>query len=255
MTDKKTLGIVGGMGSHASLWLFDRIIQLSKVHNDQDYLEIILHSNSKIPDRTKAILHGGASPLPELKRSFDFLSDQGIDVGVMACMTAYYFYPDLVDQFSGTLLHPIDFVVDELENNPRCQNKKRIGLIGSTGMLKGGIYQRKLEPLGYEIMTVNDEEQEQYFMYPIYKKRGFKAGVFNEENKALFMEQLNILKANGAEVIVGACSEIPLIIDRYNINTDEMELPFIDAFDLLARKVVDYCYSSQLKETANEICA
>lgn len=254
MTDKKTLGIIGGMGSHASLWLINRIIQLCKVHNDQDYLEIILHSNSKIPDRTKAILHGGASPLPELKRSISFLSDQGIDVVVMACMTAYYYYPDLVDQFTGTLLHPIDFVVEELKNNAHCKNKKRIGLIGSTGMLKSQIYHRKLELLGYEIVTVNDKEQEQFFMYPIYKKRGFKAGIFNEENRHLFMEQFNILKANGAEVIVGACSEIPLIIDRYNINTDELELPFIDAFDLLARKVVDYCYYSQLKETANEIC-
>jgi aspartate racemase len=255
MSDKKTLGIVGGMGSHASLWLLDRIIQLCKVHSDQDYLEIILHSNSKIPDRTKAILYDGPSPVPELKKSFDMLNDQGVEVAVMACMTAYYYYPELVNRFSGKLLHPIDFVLEELANNPRCRNKKRIGLIGSTGMLKGGVYHRSLEKLGYDIITVNDEEQEKYFMYPIYKKRGFKAGVFNEENRALFMEQLTILTAKGAEVIVGACSEIPLIIDKYNICTGDMELPFIDAFDLLACKVVDHCYSSQLKEMTNEIFA
>lgn len=244
MSDKKTLGIVGGMGSLASLWLFSRIIQLCNAHSDQDYLEIILHSNSKIPDRTNAIMHGGESPLPELKKSFELLSDKGIDVGVMACMTAYYFFPDVIKQFSGKLLHPVDFVIEELLNNRYCQNKKRIGLIGSTGMLKAKIFQNRLEPLGYEIVTVNEEEQERYFMYPIYNKRGFKAGVFSKENKDLFMQQLSILKKNGAELIVGACSEIPLIIERYHIDTNEMELPFIDAFDLLARKVVDYCYSN-----------
>lgn len=243
MSDKKTLGIVGGMGSHASLWLLNRITQLSKVHTDQDYLEIILHSNSKIPDRTKAIVYDGSSPLPELTRSFELLNTEGVDVGVMACMTAYYYYNELEKVYAGKLVHPIDFVLDELQKDPRCRDKRRLGVIGSTGMLKGGIFQKKLEPLGYTILTVNPEEQEKYFMYPIYKKDGFKSGVFSEENRNLFMEQLNILRNNGAEVIVGACSEIPMIIDKYNIDVTTMDLPFIDAFDLLAHKVVDYCYN------------
>jgi len=243
MSDKKTLGIVGGMGSQASLWLLNRITQLSKVHSDQDYLDIILHSNSKIPDRTKAILYDGFSPLPELTRSFEMLNTEGVDVGVMACMTAYYYYNELEKVYAGKLVHPIDFVLDELQKDPRCRDKRKLGVIGSTGMLKGGIFQQKLEPLGYTILTVNPEEQEKYFMYPIYKENGFKSGVFNDENRTLFMEQLNILRSNGAEVIVGACSEIPMIIDKYNIDVTTMDLPFIDAFDLLAHKVVDYCYN------------
>jgi aspartate racemase len=255
MSPQKTLGIVGGMGSHASLWLFNRIIQLSKVHNDQDYLEIILHSNSRIPDRTKAILYGGHSPLPELKRSFEILNAEGIDVSVMACMTAYYYYNELAPLYSGKLVHPIEFVLEELEQNPRYKNKYRLGVIGSTGMLRGGVFQKKLEPLGYEIITVDPEEQEKYFMYPIYKENGFKSGVFNEENRELFMEQVNILERKNAEIIIGACSEIPLVIDKYNINPDEMKLPFIDAFDLLARKVVDYCYSLNQKTNCNEVRA
>jgi aspartate racemase len=255
MSPQKTLGIVGGMGSHASLWLFNRIIQLSKVHNDQDYLEIILHSNSRIPDRTKAILYGGRSPLPELKRSFEMLNTEGIDVSVMACMTAYYYYNELAPLYSGKLVHPIDFVLEELQQNPRYHNKYRLGVIGSTGMLRGGVFQQKLEPLGYEIITVDPEEQEKYFMYPIYKENGFKSGVFSEENRVLFMNQLNILERKNAEIIIGACSEIPLVIDKYNINTEAMKLPFIDAFDMLARKVVDYCYSLNQKTNCHEICA
>lgn len=255
MSPQKTLGIVGGMGSHASLWLFNRIIQLSKVHNDQDYLDIILHSNSRIPDRTRAILYGGQSPLPELKRSFAMLDKEDVDVAVMACMTAYYYYDELVPGFSGRLVHPIDFVLEELEKNPRCQDKKRIGVIGSTGMLRGGVFQRKLEPLGYEIITVDPEEQEKYFMYPIYKENGFKAGVFSEENRVLFMKQLEILENRNAEIIIGACSEIPLVVEKYEVNTAEMKLPFIDAFDMLARKVVEYCYSAKTKNNCNEVRA
>lgn len=233
------------MGAHASLWLYDRIIQLCKVHRDQDYLEIILHNNSNIPDRTQAILFNGSSPVPELRRSVNMFNEHNADVIVMACMTAYYFYPQLVSGFSGKFLHPVDFVLEELRNDPVFSARKKIGLIGSTGMLKGGVFQSKLEPLGFQIITVNEEEQEKYFMNPIYKRNGFKAGVFDDENKALFMEQFNILHDKGAEVIVGACSEVPLIIDKYNIQKTDLETPFIDAFDLLAGKIVQYCYSNK----------
>jgi aspartate racemase len=183
------------------------------------------------------------------------LSRENVDVAVMACMTAYYYYDQLAPHFSGKLLQPIDFVLQELEENPACYNKYKLGVIGSTGMLRGGVFQKKLEPLGYEIITVDPEEQEKYFMYPIYKEQGFKAGVFSEENRALFMHQVDILESKSAEIIIGACSEVPMVIEKYNINTGEMNLPFIDAFDLLARKVVDHCYNLQPKTSCNEVRA
>lgn len=244
---KRSLGIVGGMGSQASAWLMDRITRISKADNDQDYLDIILHSNSKIPDRTKAIMHGQESPITELKRSIQLFNLQGVDVAVMACMTAYYYYPPLAEMFNGKFIHPAEIVLEELQQDARCAGKHAIGLIGSTGMLNSGIFRQRLQPLGYEVLTLNPADQEQYFMFPIYRKEGFKAGVFSRENRELFMKQVEILAANGAEVIVGACSEIPLVIEKYGITAADMPVPFIDAFDLLAHKVVDYCYSRNQK--------
>jgi len=243
------------MGSQASSWLLDRITRISKADNDQDYLDIILHSNAKIPDRTKAIMYGEESPITELKRSFQLFNLQGVEVAVMACMTAYYYYPDLVNVFNGKLVHPADIALEELQHDPRCHGKYKIGLIGSTGMLNSGIFQRKLNPLGYEILTLNAADQEQYFMHPIYRKEGFKAGIFSAENRELFMKQTEILTNNGAEVIIGACSEIPLIIDKYGITAADIEVPFIDAFDLLAHKVVDYCYSRNQKNIEHGVYA
>lgn len=241
MVTSKKLGIVGGMGARASNWLISRITQLSQAESDQEYLEIVLHSNARIPDRTQAIRHGGDSPLPELQRSLDVLGRSEVDVSVLACMTAYYFYDDLTPDLKFPLLHPVDMVLQELRS-PALAGKKKVGLIGTTGMTRAGIYQKRLEPHGYELMLLEVEEQEQYFMYPIYRKEGFKAGVFSDENKDLFMKQIEILKERGAEVIVAACSEIPLIMERYGMTPDKLPLPFIDAFELLANKVVEYCY-------------
>jgi len=59
---KKKLGIIGGMGSHAGVWLFNRITELSYAQKDQEYLDILVHNNSAIPDRTRAIVYKEASP-------------------------------------------------------------------------------------------------------------------------------------------------------------------------------------------------
>src|ERR1700712_2196135 len=126
MVTSKRLGIVGGMGTHASNWLINRITQLTRAESDQDYLDIVLHSNARIPDRTQVIRHGGDSPLPELRRSLDVLARSEVDVSVMACMTAYYFYDDLKPSLKFPLLHPVDLVLQELRS-PAHASKRKIG--------------------------------------------------------------------------------------------------------------------------------
>ena len=238
--NRKKLGILGGMGSQASTWLLNRIVALCKAQTDQDYPEIVLHNNSSIPDRTQAILYGGDSPVPEMKRSLSVFDQSNMDLVVMACMTAHHFYDEIKASFSGTILHPIDFVVEELSERLVCTGKTKIGLIGSTGMINSGVFHKKLIPLGYEMVVLDPDDQQKYFMDPIYNPGGFKSGEFSDENVQLFLYQIDLLKSKGAEIIVGACSEIPLVINQYNV-----DIPFIDSFELLAQRVVDHCYNNQ----------
>ena len=75
----KKLGIIGGMGSVAASYIFNRIIELAPAQTDQEYIEIFIHNNTAIPDRTQGILLDGESPLPELKRSISLLNDMNVD--------------------------------------------------------------------------------------------------------------------------------------------------------------------------------
>jgi aspartate racemase len=229
---KKKLGIIGGMGAQAGAWLFQRIITLSRAENDQQHLEIFLHNNTCVPDRTRAIVHGDDSPLAELQRSITLLNNSGVDVIVMACMTSYYYHNELQKRSRAEIIHPIPLILDELRE---LIGVSRVGVIGSTGLLKSRLFHEALEACGFDVLTLNDDEQEKYFMAPIYHK--VKAGTSSQKTRDLFLCQLEILEGKGAEVIVGACSEVPLLIDR-----DSVTIPFIDVFDLLANKIVDYCY-------------
>ena len=59
---KKIIGILGGMGPAATADLFTKIINSTDASCDQEHLHVIIDSNTNIPDRTEALIHGGADP-------------------------------------------------------------------------------------------------------------------------------------------------------------------------------------------------
>ena len=64
MDKEKTIGILGGMGPAATADLFTKIVSLTKADRDNEHIRIYVDNNTKIPDRTRAILFGGEDPLP-----------------------------------------------------------------------------------------------------------------------------------------------------------------------------------------------
>ena len=60
---EKIIGILGGMGPEATADLFYRIIRATPVKRDQDHVRTIIYSDSKVPDRTPAILGEGEDPV------------------------------------------------------------------------------------------------------------------------------------------------------------------------------------------------
>ena len=60
--EKKTIGIIGGMGPLATADLFEKITLHTRAQKDQDHLRVLIDSNTNIPDRTAALLHGGEDP-------------------------------------------------------------------------------------------------------------------------------------------------------------------------------------------------
>ena len=72
--DKETvIGVLGGMGPEATADCFEKLIRNTPAACDQEHLEIIVVNNPKVPDRTRAILENGTSPVATLhiRASFD----------------------------------------------------------------------------------------------------------------------------------------------------------------------------------------
>jgi aspartate racemase len=240
------LGIVGGMGSPAGAWLFSHILAYAKAERDQDYPEILLHNNSRIPDRTEAILYGGKSPIPELARSIHIFNSSGMDIAVLACMTAYYYHRQLAAIFRGRLVDPVELVLRKILD-ARGPGIKRVGLMGTSGLIRSNIFPDRFGPAGLEIITLDEDDQQKYFMTPIYMPSGIKSGINTPEIRDLFWTQSQILTAKGADVLVGACSEIPLVLDR------TFDRPFFNVFDLLAKELASMTITKNQKYNARTI--
>lgn len=228
---EKIIGVSGGMGPEATLDLFQKIIKHTNASKDQDHLRIIIDNNPKIPDRTPAVLGTGESILPSMVETARNLERVGADFIVIPCVTAHYFFDDLRKKVDI----PIISIVDELENEieTRLPHIRKVGLISTTGTIKGKVFHIKLEETGREVLVPSDKDQRELVMEAIYGKAGIKAGYTNLENKKRVVKVAETLIERGAQGIIAGCTEIPLVLRE-----EDISVSLFDTLLILAKAAI-----------------
>lgn len=236
---KKKLGIVGGMGSVAAAYTFKRVIELTPAKRDQDYIEIVLHNNSSVPDRTQGILFNGADPIPELKRSIHLLNQAGADFIIFACITSHYYIQKLTPESRAVIIDAIQETARHI--HAKYHEYKKIGIIASTGTIQSGIFHRALEMYNFEGVVLKPEDQRIYFMEPVYSEWGIKAGYITGEPTQRLTRAVHILAEMGAQAVISGCTEVPLAI-----KPDAFDLPIVDVIDIMAKVSINRCLGRQI---------
>ena len=234
MNSKKKLGIIGGMGSVASAYFFERLVELTDAKTDQEYIEIFLHNNTEIPDRTDGILYGKTSPLAELLRSVSLLNSFSADYILMACLTSHYYVSQLQPQSKAVIINIVKETVEYItQQHPAVKN---IGIIASTGAIKLELFQKELQVKGLQPIIMSDSEQMSYFTEPIYKPWGIKAGFTTGRPKECIFQAIEILQNKGSDLIIAGCSELPLVIKE-----NPEDIIIIDSIDIGLKKAIQVC--------------
>lgn len=221
------IGILGGMGPEATLYLFQKIIKNTGAARDQDHFRVLIDNNPKIPDRTPAILGQGETPLPTMIVTVKNLEKAGADFITMPCVSAHYLIEELRRAISIPVISIIDEVAAEIQKH--FPEIKRIGLIATTGTVRAGLFQDRLSEMGVEVLVPPGEIQENLVMSAIYGESGIKAGYISSENKEKILKSSNEMIERGAEGIIGGCTEVPLVVQQGDI-----DVPFFDSLDILA---------------------
>ncbi len=223
---KHAIGIIGGMGPVATLDLFDKLLRHTDARTDADHIRVYIDCHTGIPDRTKAILSGGESPVPYIAESAEKLAAMGADFLLIPCNTSHYFYDEIAELSPVPILHMIRETAKALAED----GVKRVGLLATDGTVQAGVYQAALREYGIETVCP-DETAQREVMRLIYD--GVKAGAPSFEVGGIVAE-LARMKRAGAERIVLGCTELPIGFARYGIPTDGT----VDAADVLAKAAV-----------------
>ena len=195
MNEKKVIGIIGGMGPLATADLFRKITLHTAAPCDQAHPRVCIDSNTRIADRTAALLHGGEDPVPEMIRSAQRLQSIGAELLIMPCNTAHCFYDAVAASVSVPLLHMVAITRDALKD----RGVKCAGLLATDGTVQTGIYQHTFEGSGIELLTPENEADQAAIMDTIYN--GVKAGNLTHDVSAFRRACLRLFD-RGAEMLI-----------------------------------------------------
>jgi aspartate racemase len=227
---EKILGIIGGMGPEATAQLYMKMIKATKVKRDQDHFRIIIDSNPKIPDRTKAILGLGESPVPYIIETAKNLEKMGVDIACIPCMTSHYFFDEIQAGVEMKIMNAFEELNNYLKKN--FEGIVKIGVLATTGTRNTKIFEKYLKDM--EIIYPDERFQSDYVMEAIYGEgTGIKSGVTEGRPVELLIEAGNNVIEKGAEVVILGCTEIGLVLKK-----DSLSKPSVDPMDVMAEFMV-----------------
>ena len=235
MSNKKTLGVIGGLGPGATAHFMNLVTDMTEAAVDQEHVEMIVFSSPSIPDRTRHILDNNQpNPLPQMLAIGQKLAALGAEQIAIPCVTAHYFYEALEAGIPASIINGVQETVLHLKEN----GITRVGIMATDGTISSGIFRRELEKWGMEAVIPSSQRQ-QDVMHIIFNN--IKAGKKAEMDR--FQAAAADLRQQGAEAIILGCTELSLVKRDNPIGPG-----FIDAMEILAQQSVLRC-GGALKDT------
>lgn len=226
--NRKTLGIIGGLGPMATAHFMKLIMDMTDVRTDQAHLPMLVYNMPFIPDRTAHILDNTKeNPLPQMLAFGKALCEQGADCIAIPCVTAHYFFSQLEVEISAPIINGVRQTVQHL----RQQGITKVGIMATDGTIASGIFHRELEAQGLTPIAPEAEYQKMV-MHLIFEN--VKAGLPAEMDK--FFAAAENLRKQGAQAIILGCTELSLIKRDNPIGPG-----FVDAMEVLAQQSVLLC--------------
>lgn len=223
--DTPWLGVLGGMGPAATSFFLERLTALTPATRDQDHLPLIVYADPRTADRSDALLGKGPDPLGQLLTGVRFLDACEVDVIAVPCNSAHAWFPQLQANCRAHIVHIADAAVQALLASPPPAG--RVGVLGTEGTLRLGLYQDRLRAAGLDPVVPEDVDEIAALMSAI---RSVKSGQVGE-GRDVFLDLVARLGERGAERVVVACTDLS-VAAAGDLSVGSVGL--VDAADALA---------------------
>lgn len=225
---RKTLGIIGGVGPLATMFIGEMIVRRTSATKDQEHVHTIIDNDTSIPDRTAYILdQTKENPVPYLVNDAVKLANAGADLICIPCNTAHTFYEEMQAGSPVPVLH----MIRETAKRAASTGAKRVGVLATDGTLASGVYQQALIEQDIE-PVLPDSVIQHLVMSVIYDY--VKAG------RDVSQQQWNdiegaMLQLNCDKIILG-CTELSIVNKELKLDNR-----YIDSLIVLAESAIIAC--------------
>ena len=140
--DKMVIGIVGGMGSYATLHFFQKLLEATPAEKEWDRPRIIIDNRCTMPSRVRAIIYEEERPLlvKLLADSVRNLLNAGATHIVLACNTSHVFLEEVYKLVPEAKDHVLNIIV-AVAKAMKARHVKSAGFIATEGTIMSGIFE------------------------------------------------------------------------------------------------------------------
>lgn len=243
-SNRKIIGILGGMGPEASADLYLRIIKICqekyRAKHDSDYPHIIINSITP-PDvvgkgsslkREEVIKKMKEETLPHLVKGVKTLERGGADFILIACNTVQYFVPTLRKCVKISVIS----LPEEVAKILKKFKIKKTGILATTNTVKMKIYEKELKKFGTKLIKPSLGQQNEINEIILRLMEGKR----KTEDKEFLCDVMSKLVSKGAEAIILGCTELPLIISK-----EDYKVLSLDTTEILAQKAVEIAFGDK----------
>jgi aspartate racemase len=223
--NKKVLGVIGGMGTAATIDFYTRIMNHTVAHKDQEHIDMVIINHASIIDRTYAIKNNKLDELlKQMHENLKILENAKVTSIAIPCNTSH----SIIDKIQQLTSIPIINMIEETAKGLKeVVNKgEKVGIMATDGTIMLKIYQQACKKYDIEYFVPEDNIQKQ-IMDIIYDD--VKAnGIFANER---FKKVLDYFLQNGCKYVILGCTELSGFKKDFDKNT-------IDPMDYLVKAAI-----------------
>lgn len=227
MKNRKTLGVIGGMGPEATSYYYENVIAHTEASCDQEHIDMVILSHATMPDRTEAIISGDNKHLVNmLCNDARTLETLGVSNIAITCNTSHYFYEHIQKAVKIPVINMIQESVTYAIRD--FDHVKRVGIMATDGTINSKIYHKACRKAGV-IPVKPSEERQKDVMSLIYDD--IKAGKPGDRRK--FDRVVSEFMRKGCDVIILACTELSVFKGKHDVSSI-----CLDAMDVLVKESI-----------------
>lgn len=229
--DKYVIGIVGGMGSYATVKFFERIIDSYPVEKEWERPRIIIDNKCTMPSRVRSILYDENTELliDELTDSVKGVMEMGATHIVLACNTSHCFLPPVLERIPEAKNVVVN-IITACAEMIKADGVDEIYLLATEGTILSRIYENTFE--GYDIACVAPGEEDFTLLRDYIE--AVKQKHITDEIKQSFVDYVN---SRTADSVVLGCTELPILYGELGDMKAQITKKIYDPLDAAIEKI------------------